>query len=95
MTYNKKFWVVYLILVVIPLLLIFSPSVTGLLKLSDDQNKSISYALLIVAILTPAYIIYKNLLGPKNKFWIVFPLVTVFILLLLLYSAYSISHFGF
>lgn len=67
----------------------------GLFKLDDDQGKNVSYALLIIAITTSAYILWRNLMGLKNKFWIIFSSITFIVLLLFLYSAYSISNFGF
>lgn len=95
MSYNKKFGFVYLILVIAPLILIFSPAVMGLFKLDNDQSKNVSYALLTVAIITSVYILWKNLIGIKDKFWIVLSSITFIVLLLFLYSAYSLSNFGF
>ncbi len=96
---RKEFVLVTVLIITLPtLIVLFGGTLASLLSIGWEANtlNNIGYACLLIAILGCIYLIYRNYaLKLRNIFWYVFPVVTGVILSLLLYTVYSLAHFGF
>lgn len=95
MNYNKKFCLVFLLLILFPVVIIFSPNILTFFRLSESLSRSLSYWMLYLAVLSSAYLIYKNNKTIKSKFWYILSIFSLIMLLGFLYTINSLSHFGF
>ena len=94
MTINKKFGLIFLVLVVLPVaMFVFQDS---FLDLDSQDNNQLNNVLLSVAIIGCGVIFYKNkkLENAKN-FWYVISITISILLISIIYIGNSISNFGF
>ena len=96
---NKEFVLIAILIIILPtLIVLFGGTLASSLTIRWEAStlNNIGYICLLLAILGCVYIIIRNYaLELHSLFWYVFPAVTGVILSLLLYTVYSLSHFGF
>jgi|GEM_PF-4843449 len=99
MNKNKKFWLIEIFSLVIPVLLAFINSTFSsyyLFQWGYRHINEISTIALLIAILGNIYIYWQNKkYQPVNKVWQFTSLLLIIASILLLYAGNSISHFGF
>jgi len=99
MKINKKFALIEILFVVVPLFLAFINSKYANLKdfpWGNDHINEISMVALLIAILGNIFIYWKNKkYQPISKTWRFISLFLIAVLILFLYVGNSISHFGF
>jgi hypothetical protein len=94
MNINKKFGLIFLVLVVLPIIIfIFRDS---FVDLGSQGNNQLNNILLSISIVGCAIILYKNKkLENTKKIWYIIPTILVIVFLFILYVGNSISHIGF
>ena len=96
---NKKFGLVEVLFLVIPIILAFvNAKYSSLTNFSwgNDHINEISMLALGLAILGNIYIYWQNRkYQPPSKVWVAISLFLIVIFAILLYVGNSISHFGF
>ena len=98
MSNNKKFLLVLLLTILLPLFLLFyTPAFrdqNGVLSYSDN---SVAFFLLMwIPIISCIYILFKNYLTKNhNIIWYITASLLGIVLVLFWYSVYSLSNFGF
>ena len=99
MTNNKKFLMVEIFFLVVPLILAFiNASYSDLrnFQWGYDNINTISTLVIVIAILGNIYIYWKNKISVfPNKIWKNISLILIILLFLFWYLGYSLSNFGF
>ena len=94
MNTNKKFGLIFLVLVILPIMVfIFKDS---FISLGSQKNNQLNNVLLSIAVIGCGVIFYKNKKSENaKKIWYVIPVIIIVFMVLVLYIGNSISHFGF
>lgn len=99
MTNNKKFSLIFVIFVLLPIgfaFLNYYLADFNKFRWGYNNVNQVSFSALLIGILACAFIIYKNYSSKlNNKFWYIIASLFGFIYLVYFYFIYSLSHFGF
>lgn len=99
MSNNKKFFLVFLFFVIIPISLAFLNyyfSGFNNFRWGYDHINQISKFAIWIGLLGCTYILYSNRSsGANNKFWYAFGTIILILLAIYEYIIYSLSNFGF
>ena len=99
MSINKKFGLIEVLFLIIPIIVAFINARYSSLKdfsWGYDHINEVSITALLLAILGNMYIYWQNKkYQPSSKVWRFISLFLIIILAILLYIGNSISHFGF
>lgn len=94
---NKKFWLIFFILIILPTILILPVLLNAdPFGFNYYKHKNIVFVSAIVAFISSLYLC-KNFFSFKQPFNFIGILALAFLLItfFVLYSIYSLSHFGF
>ena len=98
MNYNKKFGLVFMLLVFLPTILTLPALVTGSSSfwgIDYGQRGYLPFVFGAVALIATVYIFFANSIKNKRLFWYILSILFFIISIFILYGSYSLSHFGF
>lgn len=98
MNYNKKFSLIFVLLVFLPVILTLPALVTGSSSfwgIDYGRHESLAFIFNGIAVVATVYIFFKNSVTSKRLFWYILSILFFIISIFILYGSYSISHFGF
>ena len=95
MSQNKKNWLVLVVLVVLPLAIVFPSLINAETIFDYKSNKFILYAFAWLPIFANTFMLIANYKNTNKSSWNIIYTLMLLISIYILYSLYSLSHFGF
>ncbi len=99
MTINKKLWIIFVLIVIVPFILGLSPD--SLLNTIGCRGEvpicnNFRFVFFSISILAAVYVIYANhSRGSRGNLWYALGLIFLIVDVLFVFTLYSLSNFGF
>ncbi|MEK7151311.1 MAG: hypothetical protein AAB784_01160 [Patescibacteria group bacterium] len=98
MSNNKKFGLIFVFLIFLPVILTLPALVTGSSSfwgIDYGRHESLPFVFGAVALMATVYIFFVNSIKNKRLFWYILSILFFIISIFILYGSYSLSNFGF